>query len=299
MYSLKDIFRGLRDPYLIFREINALYHRLGNSGTYNEGGVNIFNKDWDNLIILDACRADIFQQEVDLPGEFETRQSKASKTKGFIKANFSNRELHDAVYVAGNSWILKIGDDIGVELHAVYDAKDDLDYGQDKIRKKALEANDNHPNKRLIIHFVPPHHPFMGPTAEDALPLVREQESAFFSAIRKSEYDISDDTLKQIYIENLERVIPAVEELLCELEGKTVITADHGELLGDRLTPIPIRGYGHPSRLFVEELVTVPWQVYESGSRKKITQDEPVDNAIDTRTPEEIDEHLKDLGYKM
>lgn len=103
MYSLKDILRGIRDPYLVLREINAIYHRLGNSGDYNEEGIDIFNKDWDNLIILDACRADIFEQEVDLPGEFKTKQSKASKTKEFIKANFTDRTLHDTVYVAGNS----------------------------------------------------------------------------------------------------------------------------------------------------------------------------------------------------
>jgi hypothetical protein len=60
------------------------------------------------------------------------------------------------------------------------------------------------------------------------------------------------------YKENLRHVLKNVEDLLEIINGKTVITSDHGNLIGDRLSPIPVRGYGHPSGLRAPELVKDP-----------------------------------------
>lgn len=301
MYTLSSFNRGIRDPHLIFREVNRAYYRLTRSGEFNSRGTDIFDADWDNLIILDACRYDVFRERADdlLPGQLERRTSRAATTSEFVRAHFANRKLHDVVYVTGNSWILKIGDDIGADVFSVVNAKNDRDFDQHWITEEAVQAAEDHPDKRILVHFIPPHHPFVGPTAEEHLPSFEEQASDFFERVRRRELDVPDDLLRIVYAENLDRVLPRVEELLDEFRGKTVVTADHGEHLGDRSSPIPVKEYGHHGGLYSEPLVAVPWHVHVNGDRKDIVEDEPLEDDIDRRSPEEIDHQLRALGYKV
>lgn len=301
-FSVDDLKTAIEDPYFVRQETNAAIHRRGYRWDYNERGIDIFAEDWDNLIILDACRPDAYEEHAlpQLPsGEFETRESRGAATPEFIRGNFSNRTLHDTVYVTGSSWIFKIGDEIGAEPFAVVDAKNDLDETQEYQLEKALTANETYPNKRLLIHFIPPHHPFIGDLADEHLPPVEEQTSGFFGRLRKNEFGLSRDRLWEIYLENLDRVLPHVETLLEKLDGRTVVTADHAELFGDRVGPIPMEGWGHPRGVYDEKLVTVPWHVHDTGDRKTIEADEPVDDELDGRDPAEVDEHLRALGYKV
>jgi len=52
--------------------------------------------------------------------------------------------------------------------------------------------------------------------------------------------------------------------------GKTVITSDHGNYIGERPSPIPIQEYGPSRGLYDEPMVRVPWLVYEDGSPRDI-----------------------------
>jgi len=301
-FTLDDLKTGIDDPHFLFQELNGAIHRRGYLWDHNQNGVDIFAQDWDNLIILDACRVDAYKEHAIPklpPGEFETRESRGACTPEFIRGNFTNKQIHDTVYVTGSSWIFKIGDQIDAEPYAVVDMKNDLDESQEYQLEKALTANEEYPNKRLLIHFIPPHHPFMGELAEEHLPSVEEQSSSFLQRLRRDEVDISDELLWDIYLENLDRVLPHVETLLDELEGKTVVTSDHSELFGERVGPIPLEGWGHPRGLYDNELVTVPWHIYDDGDRKTIKSGEPRDGQLDPRSEDDIDEHLRALGYKV
>lgn len=88
-----------------------------------------------------------------------------------------------------------------------------------------------------------------------------------------------------------------MDDLLSELDGKTVVTADHGELLGERSFPLPYREYGHPKGTYTEKLVKVPWHTYESGIRKELISEEPTSNGDVDK--ELIDERLQNLGYQV
>lgn len=302
MYGLKDIRRGISQPYLILREINRLYsQRFGLRNGFPDG-VDIFEEDWDNLIILDACRYDVFEDAVDLPGNLEKRKSRGTATPEFIQNNFSDRELHDTVYITGNSWYLKLKDDINSEVYRIYDVTDNSDRNKiDRLTQCAKDCVDRHPNKRLIIHYIPPHHPYVGTTADKHFPPYDDQLDDFFNRIQRGDIDITDEMLSEAYYENLERVIPKVEELISVFQGKTVVTGDHGEMLGENSKPIPISTYGHPSGLYVDELLTIPWNIVDNSGRKEIIAEEP-GNEIDTSyssTDKTIDERLQDLGYKV
>jgi phosphopantothenate synthetase len=77
--------------------------------------------------------------------------------------------------------------------------------------------------------------------------------------------------------------------------GKTVITADHGEFLGDCERPISVRTYRHPEGVYVEGLVKVPWHIYEDGDRTGIVAERPSEGADEF---EQVEQNLKDLGYR-
>jgi hypothetical protein len=79
------------------------------------------------------------------------------------------------------------------------------------------------------------------------------------------------------------------------LTGQTVVSSDHGQLLGERLFPIPIQHYGHPSNIHLPELVTVPWLIHE-GTRREVSKDPPVDKETDVSSGY-VEDRLKDLGY--
>ena len=101
---------------------------------------------------------------------------------------------------------------------------------------------------------------------------------------------VSDQVHEACTIAHVERVIENVR-------GKCVVTSDHGQMFGERLFPIPVRAYGHPLGLYSEELVKVPWHIFEDGSRREITA-EKRSGTTDAETNEELArERLRDLGY--
>jgi hypothetical protein len=61
------------------------------------------------------------------------------------------------------------------------------------------------------------------------------------------------DQVKELYRENLEKVLSSVETLVSELSGSTIITSDHGEILGES------GRFGHPCQMDLRVLRSVPW----------------------------------------
>ncbi len=294
MYGFSELAEAVRNPHYIYRELNQLYYTRFRSRSYNPNGVFIFEEDWDTLIILDACRYDIFAEQISLPGQLECRRSRGAATPEFISANFDGRDLRDTVYVAHNNWFLKLRDELDTVVHAFYHK---VSESQQPLTEQAIEAHEEHPHKRVIVHYLPPHHPFVGPTADEHLPSYDDQSNDLFERIRTGKVDISDGTLRRAYAENLDRVVVEVKRLLEEIEGRTVVTSDHGELLGERCQPIPVKEYGHHVGLHVPELINVPWLIHESGERRVVTADEPVEQQ---EIEEDIvNQRLRELGYKV
>lgn len=297
-YALSDIVTGLRDPYKIARELNEQYRRRRGPTPYNQRGTGIFDRDWDNLVLLDACRFDVFADRVELPGTTAVRWTLGSRTPEFVRANFTDRQQHDLIYVSENGWYEKLRDGIGASVFkSTLSTADHFLTRHEQTTETTLKLAMEYPDKRLLVHYLPPHHPYYGPLAEEHLPDVESQHDALFERIRTGEVAVSDDTLRDIYVENVERIIPHVSELLDALPGKTVVSADHGEHLGERASPIPIKMYGHNPTTYTDELTKVPWHVIESGDRKTIRADQPTGS--DGQTDANLDDHLRHLGYKM
>lgn len=310
MYSIEDIHKAISDPLSVAREVNRLIHTRCGRNEFNPRGVDIFDEDWDNLIILDACRYDVFEErygDIETSGTLQARYALGSSTSRFIRANFSERVLHDTVYVSANPWYLKLREEINSELHRfIYlPAKDhgEIEWVNEQldvvtpatVTKFAKQANEDYPEKRLIVHYLQPHHPFIGPIGEKYFDY---PSSSLIDVVNHAGTNFTDKHLREAYNENFDRVITEVEKLLPDFRGKSIVTADHGEMLGDRHDYLPVRDYGHHRGIYNDPTVKIPWFVVDGEKQKTISTDPPANTESEIEETK-IDEHLRHLGYKL
>lgn len=116
---MKRLRRALANPARIGLECNRLYHRRGHLRDYNPSGVDVFEEDWDALIVLDACRYDLFARRSTLSGTLETRRSRGSSTVEFLRGNVADRDLRDTVYVTANPQFHRYRDELDARFHEV------------------------------------------------------------------------------------------------------------------------------------------------------------------------------------
>ena len=300
MYTLESVKQGVQNPRLVLQELNRLYYRRFRQWSYNRDGIDIFERDWDTLLLLDACRYDLFERVSDLPGTLEPVTSRGSATREFIRGNFHGREFHDTVYVTASPMLSRHRDTVHTQFHDGINVWREEGW-DDKYRavlpqvvtQATLQAREQYPNKRLLVHYLQPHYPFIGPTGEEHFDLQRLD----FQWEDFLQNDMSDEVIWDAYEENLERVLPDVETLLHELQGKTVVTSDHGNMVGGRSFPVPIKEYGHPSGMYTDELVTVPWLTYQNGARLTIESERSADSERDESAGDLAKERLQELGY--
>jgi len=298
---------AVESPNLLLRELNRLYYTRSYRRQFNPDGVDVMAEDWDNLVVLDACRYDLFEAHHDLPGELTARESRAAHTSEFILGNFHERNLTDTVYVTASP-ILQRGYQYRYdpEFHDVVNVwrADGWDEEWNSVLPEtmvehALEAANSHPHKRLIVHFMQPHYPFIGSDLEldkQTVPDPEEIETDIWHEMMRGTDAPPSDEVLAAYRQNLDRVLPHVARLLEALSGKSVVTSDHGNMLGERSWPVPIREWGHPKGIYTPELVTVPWLEYTNGLRRQITAESPVSMVADVDS-DVVQERLRELGY--
>ncbi|WMT06720.1 hypothetical protein NP511_15165 [Natrinema thermotolerans] len=283
-------------------ELNNLVFQLRHGN-----GTRIMSEDWDNLLILDACRYDMFADRIDLDGKLESRISLGSSSEEFLERNFASGKFHDTVYINSNPYIPRLDLDEST-FHAVVDCLGEWDtelqtVTPETVAQAAVDAHETYPDKRLIIHFMQPHAPFIGELGRNmagggwTMDHDVEEEPGIWNQLRDGTVDVDLATVWEAYLENLDVVLAEVADLLETLDGKSVITADHGNFVGERLSPIPSRRkYGHPYGVHAEELVKVPWFVVEGDGRREIRSEPPVEReSVDEET---VDERLEALGYR-
>jgi len=314
METRARLARALTNPVLFLRGCNRQFHRRLGLRSHNPDGIAVFEADWDALVVLDACRYDVFERRSDLPGRLERRRSRGSTTVEFLRANVAGRDLTDTVYVTANPQLSQHRESIRPDFHEVVDVwrEDgwDDDHGTvlpETVTTYAKRAAEEHPNKRLVVHYMQPHYPFVGSGTtfdEGHLDGAGDGENVW-NRLLTGRLDVGREEIWRLYAENLDRALPHVESLVESLDGRTVVTADHGNMVGERSSPIPFREWGHPRGVYTDELVEVPWLVHESGPRRTVTrgapdsQDNEADDADGSGEADEsvVAERLRDLGY--
>lgn len=320
-YTPQNLLKVFRDPSLVATELNRIgldlnraYHRRRQTD-----GFAVTDADWDVLVVLDGCRYDLFescyrQLVADRHVEtFRSVRSRGSHSREFLEENFGDGTHHDTVYVSANPFVYRETDEV---FHAVENLfRTDWDGGlgtvpPEPVTEATLDALDAYPDKRIVAHYMQPHFPFIGDRGrqldhrtlhpEDMRELRGENEQPDVDGRtiwdRLKHGEVSRETVWECYRENLELVFSHVAEILDAADGKVVVTSDHGNLLGDRLWPIPVRGYGHPEDIHVGPLLTVPWLSFESERRRTVTADPPESATSIEDTA--VEEKLANLGYR-
>jgi hypothetical protein len=306
MYSIDRIRRALRSPARIGLECNRLYHRRGYLRPYNTEGIDVFAERWDTLVILDACRYDLFAERWPLEGTLAARTSRGSSTVEFLRGNVAGRDLRDTVYVTANPQLYRHREELRPRFHDVIDVW--IEEGWDEevgtvlpetTTEYALEAAERYPDKRLVVHYLQPHYPFIGSETTFDKGHVDESEDTelFWIRLMNGRLDVDRETIWDAYARNFDLTIPHVESLLSELPGTTVVTSDHGNTFGERAFPFPMRLWGHPKGIHCDRLVTVPWLTHTNGAREEAVAAEPATTGdrIDERV---LHARLSALGYR-
>lgn len=159
----------------IATNLNRRYNQWRSGKKYNSDGISIFSEDWDNLIILDACRFDSFKECISIEGKLESRLSRGSKTKEWIRGNFQNEKRYDTVYISDNPWYGRLFEDLGSDLYqyqiGLRDAFGGAVTHPETMTDLAIEEVDKHPNKRIIVHYLQPHDPWFDEEGNELFPL--------------------------------------------------------------------------------------------------------------------------------
>lgn len=289
-----DIVRSsLNNPWLIPLRIAHWYHRE----LCNDNSISVMKREWDNLIVLDACRYDVFASCWVGPGELSSAISKGSNTPEWLNRTFTDL-YPDTVYVTGNPQVQandiasKFYQHVSVWRHQWDDELQTVlptDMADETI--KAVETYDN---KRVISHWIQPHYPFIGETGlairqgsltGDGVFRETTEEPTIWDKLEREEID--KETVWKAYIENLKVVLPEVYRTIEAIEGRTVVTSDHGNVFGRYGL------FGHPGHKYIQELVKVPWLIVD-GKRRSIRA-ECVGG--ESEVDELVEERLSSLGY--
>lgn len=252
----------------------------------------ITDRDWDHLIVLDACRYDTFREvysEFDslLPREsrplLDSIISPGSETLTWVKANLVQNpgkgSLEDVIWVTANpraseeffhlkGWEFPLAACVSAWKHW-WDPELESVHPRDMV--KAVSALSLvHERKglrpRYLVHFLQPHAPFIGESRigiDQEAQRTFEEDHGFYPGglvwWLLANGGVTSSAMKQAYEANLALGLEWALKLAKVLKGRVVITSDHGNLFGE---------YGlfhHPVGVHVPELVQVPWLELKGG----------------------------------
>jgi hypothetical protein len=291
-------------------------------------GTNIFERDWDVLIVLDTCRVDALRKmkkEFDFIKSVDRILSVGSQSAEWMLNTFTNdykKEIKDTVLVSGNIWSYRIlrerlHEHTDQSAHPYLNCSKYADW--DVVREddflhvdQSWQLKDTYGS----LHqegYAAPHiftdraihlgrrYDFDRPIVHYSLPhlpyiamalaedrSLYDYEKDFKPSLKK---DTSLQKVRESYHENLRLVLKYVERLLHNIEADdVVITADHGEAFGEW------GFYKHPFGLPHPSTKVVPWceTTAVDNNTYETRYPSPQPNAL---TESDKQEHLRDLGY--
>lgn len=286
---IRGVTESLYELYIGgLRRIDPLYSR----------GEHVFERDWDVLVLLDACRGDLMQEVADdypFLDDSDTVMSVGSSSIQWIERTFTNEyaeELRETVYVTGNPFSKRVlSDDDLLALDEVWRYGWDSDTGTIPARNvtdRAIAAGREYDSERIIIHYMQPHFPSIPEPLTDGMNTDTlgdgEGWDSPWHRLRRGELD--REIVWSAYRENLRYVLEDVELLLQNLDAdRIVISADHANAAGE------FGVYGHP-KAPLKTLREVPWYVTSATDTGEYEPElQPADERGD------VEEKLGALGY--
>lgn len=248
----------------------------------------IIAEEWDILVVLDACRYGALAQTNPFDAVCEKRISQAPNTLPWFYKNFVSvpaEKTNDIIYVTANP---KASSENSTperfyHLEEVFRRHWDDDartIPPEPVTSEALRWHDRHPEKRLIVHYMQPHGPFIGSDHPHI-------DADYYKSLKDG-----DATLEQVisaYLDCVQHILEQVETLVKHCTGDIVITSDHGESFGQDGI------YAHPPWAYSKALLEVPW--IELDGQGQPLESTMVETEPDDNTPPAVAEQLEHLGY--
>ena len=315
--------RGAKSPNKIVpfasRNINKLYFPMSiYLNSQLSLGTNVFDLDWDCLIVLDTCRPDGLNQ---VAHEFDFVENVGSywsvggdswewmantftidyidtiRRTGLVTSNpnaktvieFNLMKNHEGVDIHRRKvkrlrrygqFKLVSATDFGYYQYLIDSYDNEFNYPTPRqVTDCAINADRNMNLDKLILHYMPPHGPYIVDDPGNDFEGPNHKPTKFADTVRSN--------IWQAYLDNLRWGLNEIELLLKNISrDKVVITADHGHCFNN-LLPGHISGQLNPS---VREVPIVRVKACDTG--EYVPQLTP--NVRDNIAPEET---LQALGY--
>jgi len=238
--------------------------------------------DWRMLIVLDACRADVFRE---VTGGGECVQSPGGCTPRWLAAVGPRFASMGAVYFNANPVVTREARrrKLGLDLRDVWrDAWFWVSAGDLRIpsvhpmtvTSAVMRELSTLRGRPIVVHYLQPHSPYIGnpPLAMARWSNGKGLQGACHKlprpdrAIRRGE--LTREGLLKAYRGNLLLAWDAARYLAGQVEGPTVITADHGECLCE---PEVDGKFGHEDGWRYPVLRRVPWLVIDGVRDERLT----------------------------
>ncbi|QLH81273.1 hypothetical protein [Halosimplex pelagicum] len=285
-------------------------------------GMNVYDREWDLLILLDTCRTDALQEvasDYDFIENVNSIFSVGSSSLGWMCATFdqdNGEDIEKTAYISANGWAGRIlqdrktpvdhenppfawtdytpakHDKFGLLDHAwqyepegVYEHEEGYTPAR-YVTERAISVSrdDSLEFERTILHYNQPHSPYTAKAFEEDREL-KPHESDPFEYLRSGG---DKEVVWESYIYELRAVLDEVELLLENVDAESVvISADHGEAFGE------MGIYGHPTTVLHPVIRNVPW--VQTTASDKCTHT-PEITPVDGNGQSAMD-NLKALGY--
>ncbi|MFC7135279.1 MULTISPECIES: hypothetical protein [Salinibaculum] len=259
---------------------------------------NVYDRDWNVLLVLDACRLDLMQE---LEPEYPFLQVPDSiLSVGATSSTWMRRTFVDGVadeiartaYVNANPHSeLELDPNDFALLDNVWEYAWDENLGTVPARSvtdRAIATWRNCSPDQMLVHYMQPHAPFVNhPELASGVDLDRVGEKwtgNVWDRLRTGE--LSADKVWEAYKANLRYVLDDISLLLDNIDAETVVlTADHGNAFGE------YGFYGHNPTI-VSSVIRVPWY---TTSAEDIGEYTPTQER--ERSEADLESRLKSLGY--
>lgn len=268
---------------------------------------HIFEKDWDVLCILDACRLDLMEDvapEYDFLDNIDSIYSVGATSPMWLENTFgpmSDQTLAKTAYVTGNPWSGRLN--IGLDSLGIFDEywrttwDDEVGYQPPRpLTDRAINVwRQRDDISRLIVHYMQPHVPFVNNpdlTREMGVTEKTPGEKPIWNKVRDDEAD--RDRVWAAYKENLRFVLNDIALFRQNIDAETfVVSSDHGNAMGE------LGQAGHEYGTLVQSVCEVPWVEVECEDTGDYTPEVASKNNGPTpNDPEEVVEaRLSALGY--
>lgn len=295
--SVKLAAKGLRNPKKAYRYIaqeGYLYY------LNKIQAKNVFDRNWDILVVLDACRVDLLEsvsEEYSFLEDIKQMVSVGSQSEEWMERTFTSsygKALSNTVVVTGNPYSKTALDANNLKkLDEVWEYSWDKEIGSIKARPITDQAiaqwREVKPD-RLIVHYMQPHFPCVPGPRLSSGPMIDDfgnESVTIWSRLKNGE--LTREEVWDAALRNLHYVLNDVELLLNNVSAPTVaITSDHGDAYGEKNV------YGHPRKSTHDKVKIVPWVETTGKDSGSYTPNEYSKNRMEL----DRDEQLAALGYR-